>query len=122
MPWLAEVLSFFAAYGTPVAAVGAGVAFVWSVWQFFDVRRRESRNKDFKTYHRLIKELVEPPAPGAALFLDRQIAVVFELRHFKRYREVSVRILKGLKKSWEPNGPSADRLITEIDLTISHLE
>ena len=50
------------------------------------------------------------------------MAVLFELRHFPRYYEVTVRILNGLREKW-----SADpefkwpRLIEELDLTVEYI-
>jgi hypothetical protein len=71
-----NVLQLLTGYGAALGAIGAAVAFIWSVYQFFSVRARDSRTRDFETFHRLIKELVEPPAPGAPLYQDRQCAVL----------------------------------------------
>ena len=53
--------------------------------------------------------------------LDRQIAVIFELRNFKEYFPVTLRILRGLKKSWTGYGPKEkrNRLHEELNETIS---
>jgi len=121
MTWVTEIVSFLSTYGAGLGVLGAAVAFVWSVWQFFDVRRRDFKNREFETYHRLIKELVQPDK-DLGIFLDRQIAIVFELRHFDRYREVSARLLKGLKELWGTDIPKHKRLLEEIDLTLNHLK
>jgi hypothetical protein len=121
MTWLAEIMSLLCTHGAGLGVLGAAVAFIWSVWQFFDVRRRDFKNREFETYHRLIKELVQPDK-DVGTFLDRQIAIVFELRHFDRYREVSVRMLKGLKGHWSSDVPKNKRLLDEIDLTLGYLE
>jgi hypothetical protein len=68
----------------------------------------------------LIERLVSPGEQGK-LFLDRQIAIVFELRHFPRYFECTERILTGLKQSWGGQ-PEISRLIHEIELTLKHIE
>ncbi|MGH7773726.1 MAG: hypothetical protein ACREQA_15985, partial [Candidatus Binatia bacterium] len=60
MTWLTDILSLLSSHAAELGIFGAAVAFIWSVWQFFDVRRREFRNREFETYHRLIKELVQP--------------------------------------------------------------
>ncbi|MNG37384.1 hypothetical protein D3C84_1247180 [compost metagenome] len=56
--------------------------------------------------------------------LDRQIAVVFELRNFKEYFPVTLRIFKGLKESWAEYGPEEkrERLHEELDLAITYIE
>ena len=120
MSWIIKILSFAEVHGTLLSVCWTAVLFIWSIWQFFDVRRRESENKEFRTYHRLIKELVQPEG-DAGIFLDRQVAVVFELRHFKRYHELSLRILRSFKESCGSNS-KFERLIKEIELTIAYLE
>ena len=56
--------------------------------------------------------------------LDRQIAVIFELRNFKEYFPVTLRILRGLKESWADYGPKEkrNRLHEELDESISYIE
>ncbi|WP_321404474.1 hypothetical protein [Maridesulfovibrio sp.] len=83
-------------------------------------KRQELKNKHFKTYHALVKQLVEGEK-DSDLMLDRQLAVVFELRNFSEYYEPSLRILVGLKESWEKNS-GRSRLIDEIEETISYIE
>lgn len=57
------------------------------------------------------------------MMLDRQIAIVFELRDFKAYYPVSLRILKGLKEAWADYGSEDQRkrLLEELDLAIGHI-
>ena len=40
--------------GASVGAVGTGIAFVFSVFQFLTVKKRESRQQEFEKYHWLI--------------------------------------------------------------------
>jgi hypothetical protein len=102
-----------------LAAMAAIVTFSWSVWQYFDIRRRDYFEREFKEYHRLIQELVQP-SPGSVMYLDREAAVVFELRRFNRYNEFTVRTLETLKLNWASN-PAHKRLIDEIEITIAFL-
>jgi hypothetical protein len=106
--------------GVTVGAVGTGIAFVVSIFQFLSVRKRESREREFDKYHSLIERLVSPDKSGG-VFLDRQIAVVFELRNFPRYYDCTQRILKGLKLDWQTQ-KAPSRLIDEIDLTLNHIK
>jgi len=99
--------------------VGAAIAFVISVFQFLSIRKRESREREFNQYHLLIEHLVSPDEKGS-VFLDRQIAIVFELRHFPRYYECTQGILTGLKQSWSGRQEHS-RLISEIDLTLEYI-
>jgi hypothetical protein len=114
-----DVLRWIAS-GVSVGAVGAAIAFTFSVVQIVIVRSRESRDREFDKYHSLIQQLVSPDEKGT-IFLDRQIAVLFELRHFPRYFECTQRILSGLRETWGGNQGSS-MLIQEIDLTLAYIK
>ena len=91
----------------------------FSVFQFLSVRNRESREREFEQYHLLIQRLTSPDDRGN-VYPHRQVATVFELRHFPRYHECTKRILENLKQTWGPQKyPS---LIDEIDLTLSYIK
>jgi hypothetical protein len=113
-------LSSFLAILRELAIVGAIAGFFWPVWQFFAVRRQQARDREFEIFHRLIKELVQPPEKHDTMFVERQMAVVYELRNFPRYREVTGRMLKNLREFWSATGNKA--LLREIDLTLAYLE
>lgn len=110
---------------------GAIVAVGWPAIQFMLQRRRESRERQFETYHRLIKELIvgdstaasdSPDAAAAAVvWIDRQGAIVFELRNFRRYYPYTERMLVGLKKKWLDEGTGKPRIMEEIDLTLQYI-
>jgi hypothetical protein len=100
----------------------AASALIWSAVQFMLVRARDQRTRDFEAYHRLIKELVSPDDSSGLTRVDRQTAIVFELRHFPRYYEVTQRILLVLRRNWTstPDMPWG-HLIEEIDLTLDYM-
>lgn len=117
-----EALRLLTTYGTGLGAIGAAVAFAWSVFQFFSVRAREARARDFETFHRLIKELVEPPGEGASLYVDRQCAVLYELRFFPRYYPFTRRTLIGLKAKWSLTDSHFPRILEELDITLNLID
>jgi hypothetical protein len=117
-----DALLLLTTYGPALSAVGAAVAFVWSVFQFFSVRAREARAREFETFHRLIKELVEPPAEGASLYIDRQCAVLYELRFFPRYYPFTRRTLQGLKTKWSLTAAHFPRILEEFDITLKIID
>ena len=105
---------------TALGIIGAFLGALFPLIQYVLVKRSEDRKHTFKVYHRLIGDLVDPPTPR----LDRQIAVVYELRNFKDYFPVSIRILEGVKASWTKN-PSSDeigRIVKEIDLAVAFMK
>jgi hypothetical protein len=104
-----------------VSALGASVAFVWSAIQFMLVRRKDQRTHEFDAFHRLVKELVEPGDSSGVLWIDRQVAIVFEMRHFPRYFEVTNRILSGLREKWSKYQGPPVRLVEEADLTLAYI-
>ena len=95
---------------------------LWSVWQYINLKNKELKFQRFKIYHDLIKNLVEAESPDRTIKLDRQIAIVFELRNFPEYYGLSHRILSGLKESWKEKEPDTTRLCEELDLTIKHIK
>jgi hypothetical protein len=113
--------------GLILAAIPIIISFIagaYSAVQYVIIRKAEMFQKRFENYHELINWLVHGRGQGA-IKLDNQIACVYELRNFKTYKEVSIRILEGLKASWSnpPVGtPPADkRLLNEIDITLEEL-
>ena len=115
------ILEFIKDYGTQLSAIGAMIAFIFVVYKYQIERKTTLFWKEFEAFHKLIKELVEPESGTQTMKLDRQIAVLFELRNYKRYYPVSLRILEGLKASWETKEAN-ERLVNEIKLTIIHIE
>jgi hypothetical protein len=92
---------------------GSWAAFTWALQS-----RNDRRNKEFEIYHKLIKDLVEPADEKQPMRLDRQIAIIFELRRFTFYRPVTKRILAGLRKSWANQD---GRLLEEMDFAIKDM-
>ncbi len=103
--------------------LGAALAFIVSTIMQIVQRRAEGREREFQAFHRLIKELVAPDPESGKAWIDRQAAVVFELRHFRRYYEFTERTLKGLREKWVADPDFQwPRLIEEIDLTLHHIQ
>ena len=101
-------------------AIGVLIAFATGFWALIKLREY-LKDKRFKTYHEQIDELVnETRNPDRIIKLDRQIAIVFELRNFTNYYPVPRRILIGLKEQWK-NQPNTTRAIEEIDLTLDFI-
>ncbi|GAA3939867.1 hypothetical protein [Hymenobacter algoricola] len=109
-------------YGPLASTLGAAIAFVWTIIQFVAVRTREAQNREFEVFHRLIKELVEPPTPDGALYVDRQCAIIYELRFFSRYHPVTKRTLLGLQVKWGELEGKYERLLDEISTTLKYLD
>jgi hypothetical protein len=79
-------------------------------------QNRINKEKRFKTYHELIDHF---SGANGTPQLDRQITVVFELRRFKEYHQVTKRILTDWKISvLDATKPDQNRLIIEIDKTL----
>ena len=107
-----------------IEALGLLIAYfslIVPIQQYLGQRRVEEKDKRFNNYHRLIKELVSPDSQSQVIMIDRQIAVIFELRNYSDYYELSKRILEDLKTIWQPHESSA-RLINEIELTLRYID
>ncbi len=104
--------------GAVVGILVALVPLAWSGISFLRQKKKELMQLQFETYHRLIDELVR--GKGGALFIDSQIAIVFELRRFPAYFPVTRRVLRHLRAGWVAN-PINQRLVEEIDITLAHI-
>lgn len=100
------------------------IPLAWATYSYLSIKKQDLKERRFLAYHKLIQQLVEGEKPDQPMRLDRQIAVIFELRNFKEYFPVTLRILRGLKESWADYGPKdkRNRLHEELDEAISHIE
>ncbi len=108
-----DILNFLDIHSGGIGALSLIMAGFWALWKFRDYLK----DKRFNIYHKLIDELVnEQLQPDRKIKLDRQIAIIYELRNFSAYYPVSKRILIGLKsqEGWMGN----KRIIEEIDLAL----
>ena len=116
------LLEILKTYGTQISALGAAIAFIFGAYNFQSERKASHFWREFEAYHRLVKELVEPPTENGAMYVDRQTAAMYELRFHKRYFPHSLRMLKALREKWASVPSQFPRLIEELDLTIKYIE
>lgn len=109
-------------YGGQFSALGAAIAFIIGIYKYISERKESHFWKEFEVYHKLVQELVEPNGPEGSMYVDRQTAIIFELRNFKRYYPFSLRMLKGLQAKWVAVPNQFPRLLEELELTIKFLE
>jgi hypothetical protein len=117
-----ELLEFVQKYKESIPLISAGIIAIvgalWTAVQYAFARRRDHNKEVFETYHRLIDELVGGKGNGQP-YVDRQCAIVFELRFYRRYYPATRRILAGLKQDWATSPLAKTRLFHEMDLTIA---
>ena len=114
-----DILSWISSNAAALGIVVVYLTALGSVIKYFLVRKSENRKHTFAAYHKIIGDLVDPETPR----LDRQIASAYELRNFKDYYPVTMRILKNLKQVWAQNSKhDISKLIDEIDLTIAYIK
>ena len=106
--------------GLDITIIISVMSGIWAVYRYFDVRKRDQDLKEFEIYHKLIKELVQPDNIEG-MYVDRQAAILYELRNFKRYFSFSHRTLVGLQEKWS-KAKAFPRLLDELQLTIKFLD
>ena len=103
--------------------IGILVGYISIIQPIVGLTRSQNRiNKEqrFKTYHELVDHF---SGANGTPKLDRQIAVVFELRRFKEYHPVTKRILTDWKNlQLNATDQNQNRLIEEINKTLSFIE
>lgn len=101
-----------------LAFITAGCA----LYHYISIKRSEERARRFSNFHQLIQDM-NGDATGGAPYIDRQIAIIFELRNFPEYFPVTERILNRARKRWIfknfGNGGVYDGVIKEADKTLS---
>jgi hypothetical protein len=106
-----------------LSILGAAVAFVVSTWLQVNQRRAEANERQFHAYHDVLDKVVSPKPTNGLYYWDRQVAFIFELRHFPRYYDLTDRLLTGIRKKWLAEAtPASERLIAEVDLTLKYIE
>jgi len=104
-------------------------ALAWPAWHYVGVQRTKQRHERYVDYHDLIRRLVLGYASDKGPMVDCQIATAFELRNYREYRKVSVRILEGLSHDWKERHkdaagntpPQLNRLLKEMLLATRQL-
>ncbi len=101
-----------------LSPIGSGFfSWLFTYWKWRSETRRSEDTENFEKYHDLVKELVE--GNGGKTYIDRQSAVIYELRFFPKYHNYSLRMLQQLLKTWKNEN---ERLKEEIGLTIQYIE
>ncbi|ESW44912.1 hypothetical protein D022_1572 [Vibrio parahaemolyticus 12310] len=119
--WITNNISSIGSYIALATFLLSVVTFAFSAYRFVTTRRDAQLQIDFENYHRLIAQLVGSQRDTDTMKMDTQVAIVYELCRFKRYKPVTVRILQGLKDEWSNNDNKNERLINELDLAIKKL-
>lgn len=101
-------------YAGIISAVIAVILFGYPIWRWFAIKRQEAYARQFDVYHKIVQELVDAP-PGVTMRVHRQIAIIYELRHFRKYYPASYRIAKSLHQSWSALNAHPD-LLSELTL------
>ena len=112
-----DILNFIKDNQIELYVLGVTIAFLFSIYKYYINRKTELYWKEFEIYHKLLKDLVQPEVENGTMYQDRQVAIIFELKNFKRYYPISEKILKELRKTWI----NSHRLVEEIDLTLEHI-
>jgi len=115
------IWTWLSTYSGALLVILAVIPILWGSFSYIKIKNKEANYLHFKTYHELIQQLVEPKDTVSGMKVDRQVAVIFELRYFKKYFPVTLRILKGEKESWTKSGANP-RLLQELDFTINFLD
>lgn len=126
-----------------VSIILAFFSLVVPIYRYLIDKGLQNRDKRFKTYHELIKKLVQAElvetnpvkvinnTPGKEEYQviegnrydtmeDRQIATIFEFRNFPEYFEVTQRILTYFQNQEE--WKKYPRIISEIKYTLTYID
>lgn len=115
--------AFFTKYQGTLGFVGIIIGAIALLYPIYSSLRQQFLNRKdnrFERYYKFMGNLVSGTVPNTNPMMDQQIAIIYELRNFPDYYDVSERVLTGLKAKW--NRPTGDRLGIEIDLTLNYIQ
>ncbi|MGY2364588.1 hypothetical protein ACW9IO_18705 [Pseudomonas azotoformans] len=105
-------LAFFLAFVTAASAL----------YHYISIKRAEERARRFSDFHQLIQDM-NADSSGGGPYIDRQMAIIYELRNFPEYFPVTARILERTRRRWIyknfGNGGLFDGIIKESEKTLS---
>lgn len=84
--------------------------------------KHERQDKRFEQYHKLLDELVK--GENGITYVDKQIAVIYELRRFKHYWPITTKILHELNSHWIKRNDvdGIIRVLEEIHETLKYIK
>jgi len=82
----------------------------FTIYKYIDSKRQQ----EFNNYHKLIERLNGPLESNQKTFLQVQQAAIFELRFYKRYKKLTIKLLE----HWEKNDDFKDC----VNDTTNHLK
>jgi len=88
------------------------------IWEYYKYKNEWN----FKNYHKLIKELNQSDTPNESIKLYRQVAVVYEMRNYPKYFQITKRILNGWLESRNDIDDENNPLYKEMNLTIKYID
>ncbi len=116
-----NIFIFLNLYAAGITILLTLIAGVYKFWQFVNIKKHEERQKRYENYHDLIKNLNQSDTPGESIKLYRQIAVVYELRNYPQYFDVSKRILQGWIDMQDKKIGGPEKLCNEMKLSIEFM-
>ncbi len=109
-------LGFMLAFGTAAAAL----------YHYLSIKRSEERARRFSNFHQLLQDLNEgkpkPNGEAGGQYIDRQLAIIYELRNFTDYHPVILIILNRSIVTWGlSENKSRAILISEAEKSLSFI-
>lgn len=110
-----------------LALIVAILVAVAALVQFFWIKISEDHARQFANYHKLLEDLNEkkdgPDGRTSGQYLDRQMAIIYELRSLRKYHAISLRILERNLLTWtQISNGGYGSVISEAQRTIAFIK
>ena len=112
-----NVAAQWATIGAFIAATVSLAVIAFQANRYMSTRQADQRQREFENYHQLVRDLAQG---GETVRIAAQKAIIYELRNYPRYADISIRILISLQDEWRADDKT--RLLEEIDLTVADLK
>ena len=94
-------------------AVASLIGGIFAIWKYFNAKKQQ----EFDNYHKLIERINKPLSSDKSTFSQVQQAAIFELRYYKRYKKLTVKLLGQLLETWKD-----ENLRTSINDTLKYFK
>jgi hypothetical protein len=121
--WQKNMDAFFVFVSTNLAvltALAGVLTAMMAALRYFMERAKDARWKEFDTYHKMVKDFVQAEDKDSAMMIDRQCALIYEFRFFRRYYPQTLRMFRFLKAysgSWQH-----ERIQAELEAGINAID
>jgi hypothetical protein len=107
-----------------IAVSGAALSFVIGLIKWIDQRNRDQEEREYQSFHKMVSLASGTDDSGRTIKMAQQVAAIYQLQRFKKYKFASVPVLELLLAELNESKnlpPGSDRLKVAMQTTVAKL-